>query len=78
MRTSARAMATGVTVAAIATSLVIGNPLVANAATYPSDTTKPDLVSLLSGYDSFWKSSGANDLHGTVVERVRRWRRTTS
>ncbi|WP_082517955.1 phosphatase PAP2 family protein [Curtobacterium sp. Leaf183] len=67
MRTSARAMATGVTVAAIATSLVIGNPLVANAATYPSDTAKPDLVSLLSGYDSFWKSSGANDLHGTVV-----------
>lgn len=67
MRTTARAMATGVTVAAIATSLVIGNPLVANAATYPSDSTPPDLVSLLSGYDSFWKSSGANDLHGTVV-----------
>ena len=67
MRTSARAMATGVTVAAIATSLVIGNPLVANAATYPSDSTPPDLVSLLSGYDTFWKSSGANDLHGTVV-----------
>ncbi|WP_217640884.1 phosphatase PAP2 family protein [Curtobacterium sp. MCBA15_001] len=60
-------MATGVTVAAIATSLVIGNPFTANAADYPSTTTKPDLVSLLNGYDSFWKSSGSNDLHGTVV-----------
>jgi len=67
MRSSARAIATGVTVAAIATSLVVGNPLAASAATHPSDTTPPDLVSLLSGYDSFWHSSGENDLHGTVV-----------
>ncbi|MFJ3384383.1 MULTISPECIES: phosphatase PAP2 family protein [unclassified Curtobacterium] len=68
MRTSARAVATGATVAAIATSLVIGTPLAATAAGYPSDTTKPDLTSLLSGYDSFWKSSGVNDLHGTVLD----------
>ncbi|MEN0104776.1 MAG: hypothetical protein AAGC90_17765, partial [Curtobacterium sp.] len=68
MRTSARAMATGVIVAGVATALVIGNPLTASAASYPSDTTKPDLVSLLSGYDAFWKSSGVNDLHGTVVD----------
>jgi hypothetical protein len=57
MRSSARAIATGVTVAAIA----------ASAASYPSDSTPPDLVSLLNGYDSFWQSSGTNDLHGTVV-----------
>lgn len=55
------------TVAAIATALVIGTPVVANAAGYPSDSAKPDLVSLLNGYDAFWTSSGANDLHGTVL-----------
>ncbi|ROS65324.1 PAP2 superfamily protein [Curtobacterium sp. PhB172] len=59
----------GVTVAVAATALVLGTPLVAEAATtYPSDSAKPDLVSLLSGYDQFWTSSGANDLHGTVVD----------
>ncbi len=36
------------------------------AATYPSDSTEPDLVSLLNGYDQYWTSSGGNDLHGTV------------
>ncbi|MCC8907267.1 phosphatase PAP2 family protein [Curtobacterium sp. GD1] len=58
----------GVTVAAVATALVVGSPLVATAAGYPSDTAKPDLVSLLSGYDHYWKSSGTNDLHGTVLD----------
>ncbi|MFP4854742.1 hypothetical protein, partial [Paraburkholderia sp. BR14264] len=56
------------TVAAVATALVVGSPLVATAAGYPSDTAKPDLVSLLSGYDQYWKSSGTNDLHGTVLD----------
>ncbi|WFR68116.1 phosphatase PAP2 family protein [Curtobacterium flaccumfaciens] len=56
------------TVAAVATALVFGSPVVANAAGYPSDTAKPDLTSLLSGYDQFWKSSGTNDLHGTVLD----------
>uniref|UniRef100_A0A942SZ24 Phosphatase PAP2 family protein n=1 Tax=Neobacillus citreus TaxID=2833578 RepID=A0A942SZ24_9BACI len=56
----------GVTVAAVATALVVGSPLVANAAGDPSDTAKPDLVSLLNGYDQYWESSGTNDLHGTV------------
>lgn len=56
----------GVTVAAVATALVVGSPLAAQAATYPSDSTKPDLVSLLNGYDQYWTSTGKNDLHGTV------------
>ncbi len=72
MRTTARAVAKGVTVAAVATSLVIGTPLVANAATYPSDSAKPDLVSLLSGYNGYWQpttaANGKHDLHGTVVD----------
>lgn len=58
----------GVTVATVATALVIGSPLAAQAATYPSDSTKPDLVSLLSGYDRYWSSNGVNDLHGTVQD----------
>ncbi|SDQ27558.1 Membrane-associated phospholipid phosphatase [Curtobacterium sp. UNCCL20] len=58
----------GVTVATVATALVLGSPIVANAAGYPSDTAKPDLVSLLNGYDQFWASSGTNDLHGTVKD----------
>ena len=58
----------GVTVAAAATALVFGSPLVANAASYPSDATKPDLVSLLNGYDRYWTSTGTNDLHGTVLD----------
>ena len=36
------------------------------AAPYPSDTTRPDIVPLLSGYSSYWTPSGLNDLHGTV------------
>ena len=58
----------GVTVATVATALVLGSPLVANAAGYPSDSSKPDLVSLLNGYDQFWQSTGKNDLHGTVQD----------
>jgi membrane-associated phospholipid phosphatase len=57
-----------VTVAAVATALVIGSPLAAQAVGYPSDSAKPDLVSLLNGYDQYWKSSGTNDLHGTVLD----------
>lgn len=38
----------------------------ANAAGYPSDTAKPDLVSLLAGFGDLWQSSGLNDLHGTI------------
>ncbi|GAA4680117.1 hypothetical protein GCM10025780_26630 [Frondihabitans cladoniiphilus] len=51
------------------TALVVGAPLAANAATtYPSDSAKPDLVSLLGGYNGFWTPSGTNDLHGTVKD----------
>ena len=63
---TARALGRGVVVTAVAAALVVGTPSLANAATYPSDTTAPDLVPLLSGYDALWTSSGANDLHGTV------------
>ncbi|MBF4635040.1 phosphatase PAP2 family protein [Agreia pratensis] len=49
--------------------LALSAPLAATAAApYPSDTAKPDLPSLLSGYTSLWKSDGVNDLHGTVVD----------
>ncbi len=61
-----RSAVRGVTVATVATALVLGSPLAAQAATYPSDSTEPDLVSLLNGYDQYWTSSGGNDLHGTV------------
>jgi hypothetical protein len=49
--------------------LTLSAPLAATAAsTYPSDTAKPDLLSLLSGYSSLWRSNGVNDLHGTVLD----------
>ncbi|CAD6007683.1 phosphatase PAP2 family protein [Agreia sp. COWG] len=49
--------------------LALSAPLAATAAApYPSDTAKPDLISLLSGYNTLWTSSGVNDLHGTVLD----------
>lgn len=49
--------------------LALSAPLAATAAApYPSDTAKPDLPSLLSGFTSLWQTSGVNDLHGTVVD----------
>ena len=36
------------------------------AAPYPSDTSKPDVIRLLKGYNGFWVSNGRNDLHGAV------------
>lgn len=46
---------------------IVAAPLSANAAApYPSDTTAPDLISLLSGYDAIWKADAGNTLHGTV------------
>ncbi|WIB00707.1 phosphatase PAP2 family protein [Curtobacterium sp. MCBA15_012] len=61
-----RTALSGVTVATVATALVLGTPLVAQAATYPSDSAKPNLIALLNGYDQYWTSAGKNDLHGTV------------
>jgi len=55
---------------AIAGALVVAGtaaPLSANAASYPSDSAKPDLVALLSGYRDFWTPSGQGDFSGTVV-----------
>ncbi|MFT4305826.1 MAG: phosphatase PAP2 family protein [Microbacterium sp.] len=48
--------------------LVSGAPLTAQAASYPSDTDTPDLVSLLTGFDDYWASDGNSDLHGTVLD----------
>lgn len=39
----------------------------ASAASYASDSHKPDLLSVLSEFNGYWKSSGTNDLHGTVL-----------
>lgn len=60
-----RARRVGV-VLAVAT-LALTTPAAAGAAPpYPSDSTAPDLLPLLTGYSRFWVSDGDNDLHGTV------------
>ena len=62
-----RARLLGLAALVTATALLAASPLAANAAPpYPSDATPPNLISLLSGYNSYWVSDGANDLHGTV------------
>ena len=33
---------------------------------YPSDSTKPNLTTLLEGMNQLWESTGSNNLHGTV------------
>jgi membrane-associated phospholipid phosphatase len=67
-KTSSRRRARLFGVAAITAGLLLATPLAANAAApYPSDSTPPDLISLLSGYKTLWVSDGANDLHGTVA-----------
>jgi hypothetical protein len=38
----------------------------AAATTYPSNSSKPNLVTLLSGMESLWQSNGSNNLQGTV------------
>ncbi|MGC3993184.1 MAG: phosphatase PAP2 family protein [Propionicimonas sp.] len=57
-----RGLAAAATLALLATSGAVP----AQAATYSSDSTKPNLVAGLSGYSDLWQSSGTNDLHGTV------------
>ncbi|MCI1749311.1 MAG: hypothetical protein LKI24_15395 [Acidipropionibacterium sp.] len=54
--------------AVVAGASLVATGGVASAAGYPSDDTPPDLISALSGYDSAWQPSGANDLHGTVKD----------
>ncbi|UFS58240.1 phosphatase PAP2 family protein [Subtercola endophyticus] len=60
--------------AAAALALFVGIPSAANAAApYPSDPTSPNstvpnLITLLGGYNALWQSSGTNDLHGTVKD----------
>lgn len=58
--------------AAVAVAALVATPLSATAATaattYPSDSTAPDLIPLLTGYNQFWTSTGKNDLHGTVED----------
>ncbi|AXE40056.1 phosphatase PAP2 family protein [Acidipropionibacterium virtanenii] len=60
------------TVVAGASLLASGG--VAQAAEYPSDSTKPDLVKALQGYYNAWQPSGKHDMHGRVVNpRVTNW-----
>lgn len=33
---------------------------------YPSDSDKPNLTTLLEGMNQLWESTGSNNLHGTV------------
>lgn len=72
-----------VAITAVAASFLVATPFAAHAATtaptatatpaptattsYPSDSTAPDLVPLLAGYQQLWTPSGKSDLHGTVL-----------
>lgn len=47
-------------------ALWAGSMPAAQAARYPSDSRKPDLTAALSGFKQLWRSSGRNDLRGTV------------
>jgi hypothetical protein len=58
----------GVALLAMAMFLAALIPLAAQAAPYPSDTAKPNLVKLLAGFEKFWHSDGGNTLHGTVLD----------
>ena len=54
-------------VVAFTAAILLAAPVAsASATTYPSDSTPPDLTSLLSGFNNYWTSDGSNDLHGTV------------
>ncbi|PPF77429.1 acid phosphatase, partial [Subtercola sp. Z020] len=67
MRRSSHRITTLAVASAIAATVALATPTAASAAeTYPSDSTPPDLIALLQGYNSFWTSDGKNDLHGTV------------
>jgi hypothetical protein len=55
-------------VAAAAAVVLGGTSLPAHADGFPSDSTHPDLVSLLSGFGQLWQSDGKGDLHGTVKD----------
>jgi membrane-associated phospholipid phosphatase len=72
-----------VAITAVAASFLVATPFAAHAATtaptasatptptptatYPSDSTAPNLVPLLAGYQQLWSPSGKSDLHGTVL-----------
>jgi hypothetical protein len=55
-------------VVALASAIALVAPVASASATttYPSDSTPPDLTTLLNGFTSYWTSDGSNDLHGTV------------
>jgi membrane-associated phospholipid phosphatase len=55
-----------ISAAVVASVLAIGTPMSAQAATYPSDSTPPDLNGILGGFSDYWTSNGTNDLHGSV------------
>lgn len=52
----------------LATGLLFASTGLASATGYPSDTTKPDILPALSGFNTLWQSTGVNDLHGTVLD----------
>lgn len=55
--------------AAAACTLTVLVATGAQAATaYPSDTTPPDLVSLLQGYGAYWTPDPQQPLHGAVKD----------
>jgi hypothetical protein len=58
-----------IAITALASALLVGTPVAAFAAApYPSDSTAPDLVPLLAGYNDYWVPDAGNTLHGTVKD----------
>lgn len=61
-------------VSLLAAGTLFTSTAIATAAGYPSDTTKPDILPALSGFNALWQSTGVNDLHGTVLDaRTLQW-----
>ncbi|MFZ7086672.1 phosphatase PAP2 family protein [Curtobacterium sp. RRHDQ10] len=69
-RTRRRTTATrNIAITALASALLVGTPVAAFAAApYPSDSTAPNLIPLLAGYNDYWVPDAGNTLHGTVKD----------
>lgn len=69
MKTSIRSRGAQVLTVALAACLVtLVSPVAAYAASYPSDTNRPDSLDLLAGYDTIWNSDGRGTMDGQVVD----------
>jgi hypothetical protein len=53
----------------VAAALVATVPAAAGSASAATLPPAPNLITLLSGFNKFWKSDGTNNLHGTVLNR---------